>query len=107
MKINRKYQRETALRIWEILCSHIETSCGFHSVSGIAYQAQVRHNAIYYKGGKGRRAEAGEYFDRTTFLRAYDSIRGLPDINTCTVKPYVNRRQTPFVGLLLSAGILG
>ena len=106
MKINRKYQGETALRIWETLCEYVEASRGFRSVSGIDYRAEVRHNAIFYKGGCGRRAEAGEYFDRTTFLRAYDSICALPEINTCTVKPFLNRRQTPFIGLLLSAGIL-
>lgn len=106
MKIDRKYQGETALRIWEMLCGHVVVHRGFHSVTGIEYRAEIRHNAIYYKGGCGRRAAAGEYFDRTTFLRAYDLVRQLPEINTCTVKPFLNRRQTPFIGLLISAGIL-
>ena len=39
-------------------------------------------------------------------VRAYDAIKSWDFINVSQVKPYIKRQQTPFIGLLVSAGIM-
>ena len=65
-------------------------------------------SCIFIKGGKPgtKRSVEGEYLTGKDFIAAYDIIRTFDEINTGKVKPYIRRQQTPFMGLLFSAGII-
>lgn len=80
----------------------------FTSTTGIKYIACVSDGFINYIGGRDgtKRATEGESISKQLFITAFDEVRKLDCINTKNVKPYINGKQTPFVGLLKSAGII-
>lgn len=106
MQIKEEYRGFSAEEIWQVVSAYAAAQGRFFSVTGNEYVVQLRANALFYKGGCGKRAREGEYLDRQSFIDAYRQVRDLPVVNTCTVKRFINRRQTSFIGLLLSAGIL-
>lgn len=106
MQIKEEYRGFPAELIWQVVSDYAATEGRFRSVTGTEYVVQLRGHALYYKGGSGKRAREGEYLDRQSFVEAYRQVCDLPVVNTCTVKPFINRRQTSFIGLLLSAGVL-
>lgn len=98
----------TGAEIWDILVCHVQENRSFSSITGISYSATFVGSCIFIKGGKAgtKRSGEGEYFTGKDFIKAYDIVRSFPEINTSTVKPYIKRQQTPFIGLLYSAGII-
>ena len=81
MKIRQEFQDLDGAKVWEKIVEYVKANGTFSSVEG-------------------------EYLTGKDFINAYDNIRLLDDINTGKVKPYIKRQQTPFMGLLYSAGII-
>lgn len=108
MKINAEYSGTDAGKIWDIVVGYVNRNRSFKSVTGIEYEAEFVGSCIYFIGGTPgtKRAEKGEYLTRKDFIYAYERIMGLAYIDTSTVKPLIKRQQTPFIGFLLSSGIL-
>ena len=108
MKIKSAFQGKTGKDIWNTVVDFVNTYHKFKSVTGIEYTATFVGNCIFLKGGRPgtKRADDGEYLTGKDFIFAYGKIRTFDKINTATVKPHIKRQQTPFIGLLISAGIL-
>lgn len=108
MKIRHEYERVPDLEIWNIVVAYIKENRQFMSVTGVKYNAMATADSVDYKGGKEgcNRAMKGESIGKDLFISALNQIRTLECINTSNVKPYINRKQSPFVGLLHSAGII-
>ncbi len=93
--------------VWEIVVDYVKKNKSFVSVTGISYYANFVDSCIYFKGGGGhKRSHRGEYLTAKDFIAAYDVIKTLEEINTGKVKPYIKRQQTPFIGLLICAGVI-
>lgn len=109
MRINEEYSGMTGSEIWPLIVRHVQDKGTFNSVTGISYSAVFVGSCIFIKGGRPgtKRADDGKYLTGKDFIAAYDIIRDFPEINTAIVKPYIRRQQTPFIGLLKSAGIIG
>ena len=109
MKIKEEFQDSTGEEIWIRVIDFINESHKFSSVTGIEYSAKFVGNCIFLRGGKNgtKRADEGEYLTGKDFINAYNNIKSFNEINTAVAKPYIRRQQTPFIGLLLSAGIIG
>lgn len=94
---------------WAAICYHVTTNKTFQSITGIVYEAKIDKNCIWYKGGN-RNSGDFEPMHKVDFTEAFESIKGLPEINTNTIKAFlpnsVYRKRTPLIGLLYAAGIL-
>lgn len=108
MKIRKEYCNWDGSRVWEEVVSYVKSHETFSSVTGIPYSATFVGSCIFIKGGTPgtKRSVEGEYLTGKDFIAAYDIIRTFDEINTGKVKPYIRRQQTPFMGLLFSAGII-
>jgi hypothetical protein len=110
MKLKQKYRSMNGEDVWNIVVQLIKASKCFQSVTGISYEAEISDNHVYYKGGKGKRDIEGEEISKIDFVKAFDKIKSLNEINTNTIKKIIPntlyRKRTPFIGLLFSAGII-
>ncbi|MCM1178499.1 MAG: hypothetical protein NC115_02865 [Bacteroidales bacterium] len=108
MEIRQEYLNMGGAEIWEKVVRYVKENGSFTSVTGIPYTATFVGSCIFLKGGtKGtKRADEGEYLTGKDFIAAYDAVKNLDVINTAKVKPYIRRQQTPFIGLLVCAGII-
>lgn len=107
MYIKEEYLHAEGKEIWNIVVDYVLEHGEFRSVTGIPYAASFVGSCIFLKGGKGsKRANEGEYLTGKDFITAFDKVKTLDVINTAKVKPYIKRQQTPFIGLLVCAGII-
>lgn len=106
MKVKNEYERTSSLEIWNMVVAYINKNKQFTSATGVKYDALVKDESINYKGGSGKESTDGESISKRCFISAYNEVRRLECINTKTVKPYIDKRQSPFVGLLRSVGII-
>lgn len=108
MYIRQEYLEAEGTKVWEIVVDYVKRNGRFTSVTGIPYSAVFVGSCIFLKGGTSgtKRADEGEYLTGKDFIAAYDKIKTLEVINTAKVKPYIKRQQTPFIGLLVCAGII-
>ena len=108
MKIKAGYKNIDGAATWDIVVEYVKSRGSFTSVTGITYSATFVGSCIFVKGGTPgtKRAVEGEYLTGKDFVRAYDAIKSWDFINVSQVKPYIKRQQTPFIGLLVSAGIM-
>lgn len=108
MKIRKEYCNWDGSRVWEEVVSYVKSHETFSSVTGIPYSATFVGSCIFIKGGTPgtKRAKEGEYLTGKDFIPAYDIVKTLEEINTAKVKPYIKRQQTPFIGLLVCAGVI-
>lgn len=108
MRIKAGYKNIDGAAAWDIVVEYVKSRGSFTSVTGITYSATFVGSCIFVKGGTPgtKRAVEGEYLTGKDFVRAYDAIKSWDFINVSQVKPYIKRQQTPFIGLLVSAGIM-
>lgn len=108
MNIKPEYLDADGAQIWKMVVDYVKRNRKFTSVTGIPYSASFVGSCIFFRGGtRGtKRADEGEYLTGKDFIAAYDRIKTLEVINTAKVKPYIKRQQTPFIGLLVCAGII-
>lgn len=108
MKVNHEYERMPANEVWNVVVAYINKNKQFLSSTGIKYNAKVIIDSIEYKGGREEsvRATEGESISKNQFISAFRQVRDMECINTKNVKPYIDRKQSPFVGLLKSVGII-
>ena len=108
MRIRPEYKNIDGAAAWDIVVEYVKSRGSFTSVTGITYSATFVGSCIFVKGGTPgtKRAVEGEYLTGKDFVRAYDAIKSWDFINVSQVKPYIKRQQTPFIGLLVSAGIM-
>ena len=94
---------------WAIVSFYVSKNKSFESVSGITYEADFLDDLIQYVG-KNRNEGMPETINMEEFVSAFDSIKSIHDINTNTIKNLLPsslyRKRTPFIGLLVSAGLL-
>ncbi len=94
---------------WAIVAFHVLQNESFHSVTNITYQARVDDDLIIYKGGNRNNGEE-EPISKGDFITGFEAIKNLEEINTNAIKELlpnaIYRKRTPFIGLLLSAGII-
>lgn len=109
MKIKHEYKNVPSSDIWNMIVAYINENRQFMSVTGIVYKAQASTESISYKGGRAGTARAmkGESISKDLFVSAFEQTRKLEYINTEKVKKMIKRKQSPFVGLLKSVGIIG
>lgn len=76
---------------------------------GVVYRVKTTKNVIYYSTDS-RNAGEPEVIYKSDFLKAYDAIRGLEDINTNRIKKVVPttlyRQRSPLIAILCAAGVL-
>ena len=108
MEIRKEYLGMSGAEVWEIVVDYVKRHGSFTSVTGIPYSATFVGSCIFIKGGSPctKRATEGEYLTGKDFIAAYDIVKTLDEINTAKVKPYIRRQQTPFIGLLVCAGVI-
>lgn len=108
MKVKDELKECFDKEIWNLVVDYINTNHMFFSMTGVKYTAKIVGEKVYYRGGRTNStlAISGEIVSKSQFLSAYKAIKNLEDINTKTVKVYVEKNQSPFVGLLTSAGII-
>lgn len=108
MRIKAGYKNIDGAAAWDIVVEYVKSRGSFTSVTGITYSATFVGSCIFVKGGTPgtKRAVEGEYLTGKDFVRAYDAIKSWDFINVSQVKPYIKRQQTPFIGLLVSCGIM-
>lgn len=108
MKIKHEYERMPADEVWNIVVDYINKNKQFVSTTGSKYNARITAESIEYKSGKEGNNEVaeGESISKKMFISAFRQIRMLECINTKNVKPYVDRKNSSFVGLLKSVGII-
>lgn len=108
MKVKAELKQRFDKEIWGLVVDYVNTKHVFFSMTGIKYTAKVVGEKVYYRGGRPNSTLAivGEVVTKGQFLAAYKQIKELEEINTKTVKTYVAQNQSPFVGLLTSAGII-
>jgi hypothetical protein len=94
---------------WAIVGFYITKNKSFKSVSGNSYEAKLLKNSIQYTGNN-RNEGMPETINEEEFVSAFDSIITIGDINTNTIRnllpSILYRKRTPFIGLLVSSGIL-
>ncbi|MBP6066849.1 MAG: hypothetical protein KA519_02045 [Bacteroides sp.] len=108
MRVKSEYEKASGFEIWDIAVDYINKNKVFESIRGVRYEASASGESIDYKGGLlgSKRATEGESMNKQLFVSAYNKVSNLDCINTTNVKPYIDRKQSPFVGLLKSAGII-
>ena len=108
MRIKSEYRDLAGATVWDIVVEYVKSHGSFTSVTGITYSATFVESCIFVKGGTPgtKRAVEGEHLTGKDFVRAYDAIKSWDFINVSQVKPYIKRQQTPFIGLLVSCGIM-
>ena len=106
MKIKREYERMPADEVWNVVVAYINKNKQFMSTTGVKYNVKVTVESIESTGGREGRATEGESISKNQFISVFRQTRDLECINTKNVKPYIDRKQSPFVGLLKSAGII-
>lgn len=104
MKVKNEYERIASLEVWNIVVAYINKNKLFTSTTGINYKASVSNESINYIGSSSD--NKSESISKQFFIAAYNEVRKLDCINMKNVKPYINRNQSSFVGLLKSAGII-
>ena len=110
MKVKKEYIDLAPAKIWDLIVDHINTNGKFFSVTGIEYKSKVLglggDQQIHFIGGSGGiRGTEGETIGKYKFINAYKEVCN-DEISTASVESYIKRQQTPFVGLLSSAGII-
>lgn len=108
MEIRKEYLEMSGADVWKIVVEYVRRHGSFTSITGIPYSATFVGSCIFIKGGTPgtKRANEGEYLTGKDFIAAYDIVKTLDEINTAKVKPYIRRQQTPFIGLLVCAGVI-
>lgn len=108
MEIRKEYLDKSGAEVWQTVVDYVKEHGSFTSVTGIRYSATFVGSCIFIKGGTlgTKRANEGEYLTGKDFMAAYDIVKTLDEINTAKVKPYIRRQQTPFIGLLVCAGVI-
>lgn len=108
MQIAEKYKDIDGKQAWQIVVDHVSRNNRITTLTGISFDAVFVGSCLFLKGGKPgtKRAEKGEYLTGKDFIATYDIIRDWDEIHTGNVKPYIKRQQTPFIALLVCAGIL-
>ena len=108
MKVKHEYARMPANEVWNVVVAYINKNKQFLSSTSIKYNAKVIIDSIEYKGGRegSVRATEGETINKNQFISAFRQVRDMECINTQNVKPYIDRKQTPFIGLLKSTRII-
>ena len=108
MKIKREYERMPADAVWNVVVDYISKNKQFMSTTGIKYNAKITAESICYQGGKegSNKVAEGESISKNLFISAFRQTLMLECINTKNVKPYIDKKQSPFVGLLKSVGII-
>lgn len=108
MKIKHGYKNVPSSDIWNMVVAYINENRQFMSITGIVYEAQASTESICYKGGRAgsNGAIKGESISKDLFVFAFEQTRKLDYIDTKKVKPWVDRKQSPFVGLLKSVGVV-
>lgn len=107
MRVKTEYERVPSLEVWNVVVAYINKNKQFVSTTGIKYSATVTADSIECKGGGGiNRATEAEFISKRLFITAYNEVRLLDCINTKNVKPCINGKQSLFVGLLKSVGII-
>ncbi len=108
MKIRDEHISKSALEVWQIIVDYVIAKGSFTYVTGINYSAKFVGSCIRVRGGSPgtKRAGRGDYLTAKDFVKAYDVLKTFEEFNTNTIKPYISRLQTPFVGLLVCAGII-
>ncbi len=108
MKIKAEFREYYGTQAWEEVVRYVVDKGEITTVSGIVLKTTFVGNCIFIKGGTPgtKRYDKGEYLTGKDFIRTYDSVREWEDINTGNVKPFIPRQQTPFIALLVCAGIL-
>ena len=108
MEIRKEYLDKSGAEVWQTVVDYVKEHGSFTSVTGIRYSATFVGSCIFIKGGTPgtKRANEGEYLTDKDFMAAYDIVKTLDEINTAKVKPYIKRQQTPFIGLLVCAGVI-
>ena len=108
MEIRKEYLGMSGADVWKIVVDYVRSHGSFTSATGITHSATFVASCIFIKGGTPgtKRAKEGEYLTGKDFIPAYDIVKTLEEINTAKVKPYIKRQQTPFIGLLVCAGVI-
>ena len=108
MKISDKFKDYDGAAAWDVVVNHVMVNRTITTLTGICFDATFVGNCLFLKGGRPgtKRADKGEYLTSKDFIRTYDICRHWDDIHTGNVKPYIKRQQTPFIALLVCAGIL-
>lgn len=108
MKISQAFRHYDGAQAWEKVVEHVVQIKEITTVTGKVFSATFVGSCIFIKGGSPgtKRADKGEYLTGKDFINAYNTIKDWEEINTGNVKPYIKRQQTPFIALLLGAGIL-
>lgn len=95
---------------WVIVAFYVMQNQGFFSVTKIKYKARLESDAIYFSGGD--RSDE-EIIPKEDFIAIFDAVKHLQNINTNTVKPFfakyakdIYAKHSPFIGLLLSSGLI-
>mgnify|MGYP007067312060 CR=1 FL=1 len=110
-KMIREFQTFTGERAWNYVMDHLKKTCSpFYSVTGGAYEViSVTSSEIVFRNNKKetcRGKEKGEIIKKDNFVAAYNFIKNI-EFNTVTVKEKNDRQQSPFIGLLISAKMIG
>ncbi len=108
MKVKQEYGRMPANEVWNVVVDYINKNKQFLSTTGTKYTAKATSDSIEYRGGRegSIRTTQGESISKNQFVSVFRQARNLECINTKNVKPFIDRKQSPFVGLLKSAGII-
>ena len=108
MEIRKEYLDKSGAEVWQIVVDYVKKHGSFTSVTAIPYSATFVGSCIFIKGGTPgtKRAKEGEYLTGKDFIAAYDVVKTRDEINTAKVKPFIKRQQTPFIGLLVCAGVI-
>ena len=108
MKVKEELKDCFDKEIWSIIVDYINTNHAFFSMTGVKYTAKIVGEKVYFRGGRENSplAIAGEIVSKSQFITAYKAIKNLEQINTKTVKTFIEKNHSPFVGLLTSAGII-
>ena len=105
-KIELENRQKSCDEIWKKITEYLEKEGHFESVNGVKYTVtSILEARINYRGDKkGTRRGKGETMTIDEFFAAFDPIRER-EFNTTIVKEFIDRKQSPFVGLLLSVGL--
>ena len=109
MHVKKEFCSLNSDEVWNLIAKYITEKKSFQSVTGISYDAGFSNN-IFYKGGTGKRSTKGEEISKEDFIKTFNQIKSMQNVNTNTIKGKIPnslfRKRTPFIGLLYSVGIL-
>lgn len=94
---------------WNTIVQYFNNTNNFESTTGKKYIGRIENNRIFYSG-VDRNGGFEETISSEEFEIAFDSIMDLPKINTSRIADIISSslymKRSPFIGLLISAGIL-